>query len=175
MLGEVLSACWCLCWCFSVPRPVKCRPVLATFAICWFHWNAANFIASLRADFLHNRLGNLCIFVFRQHIMIIFMPYPVLNSCLFWMCVGVHSPVLQVNGEGHWLCALALALALDTSLLAAMFSSDLPPLFHHRNHRERGRGRRRGLKAGSNTMALRCYLCPSLCWREGGWRGWKER
>lgn len=48
-----------------------------------------------------------------------------------------------------------------------MFSSDLSPLFHHENHREQGRGRRRGLKAGSNTMALRCYLCPLLCWREG--------
>lgn len=49
-----------------------------------------------------------------------------------------------------------------------MFSSDLPPPFHHENHREQGKGRQRGLKAGSNTMALRCYLCPSLCWRDGG-------
>lgn len=59
-----------------------------------------------------------------------------------------------------------LALAADTSLWAAMFFSDLPLLFHHENHREQGRRIWRGLKAGSNSMALRCYLCFSLCWRE---------
>lgn len=77
--------------------------------------------------------------------------------------------------KGPWLCALVLALAVDSSVWAAMFSSDLPPLFHQENHREQGRGRRSGLKAGSNTMALRCYLCPSPCWRECGSDAAKKR
>lgn len=57
-----------------------------------------------------------------------------------------------------------LASAVDSRLLAAMFFSDLSRLFHHRA-RQRDT---KSVKAGSSTVALRCYLSLTVLERKGG-------
>ena len=65
-----------------------------------------------------------------------------------------------MTGDGQW--SFSLLFGLNARVWAAIFLSDQPSLLHQRIHRELSKRRPSVLKAGSNTVALRCCLTVFL-------------